>query len=74
MRMAAGKGLTTPALMVNGLGHAPCMITQGDRHLARKGSMSSPDRNEAAILRPPGPENARPGNSHFYTLLNTAFM
>jgi hypothetical protein len=40
MRMAADKGLTTPALMVNGFGHALLMITQGDHHLARKGSMS----------------------------------
>ena len=40
MRVAADKGLTTPALMVNGFGHALLMITQGDRNLARKGSVS----------------------------------
>ena len=44
MRMAAGKGLTTPALMVDGFGCALLMTTQGDHHLARKGSL--------ALLRP----------------------
>jgi len=50
MRMAAGKRLTTPALMVNGFGHALLMITQGDHHLARKGSLSvTPIPNPATI-------------------------
>jgi hypothetical protein len=36
MRMAAGKGLTTPALMVNGFGCALLMTTQGDPTLRGK--------------------------------------
>src|SRR6266705_231148 len=54
MRTAADKGLTTPALMVNGFGHALLMTTQGDHQLARKGSLAL-----AACSPGPGEHSAR---------------
>src|ERR1017187_5513909 len=50
MRMAVGKGLTTPALLVNGFGGALLMTTQGDHHLARKGSPTLLQRR--ALVQP----------------------
>src|ERR1022692_1914605 len=52
MRMAADKGLTTPALMVNGFGCALLMTTQGDHHLARKGSLALLQRLDQDLHRP----------------------